>query len=70
MLKKIHLASPVDVSDDEVGVHFGICHVSYARICPRCGSRSISRPRRLFYLCDACQRSFIGCRIGRFRVAI
>jgi ribosomal protein L37AE/L43A len=68
MMKK-HLARML-ASLVNVSVQLLVSHVSYARVCPRCGSRLISRPRRLFYLCDACQRSFVGCRIGRVRVAL
>jgi len=49
---------------------FGLCHVSLARICPRCGSRYVYRQQRPRYACDGCQRTFMGFRIGPFRIAL
>jgi len=53
-----------------LGMPLGLCHVSFARVCPRCGSRYISRQQRPRYACDACQRTFMGFRIGPFRIAL
>jgi PilZ domain len=55
---------------ERLGGDFGVCHLSLARVCPRCGSRSISRHRRRRYMCDACQRDFMGFRLGPLRVAL
>ena len=55
---------------ERVGVHLPFLHVSYARCCPRCGSRSVSRERPSRYRCDACLRFFWGFRIGPFRFAL
>jgi len=48
-----------------------VCRLSFARVCPRCGSRAISRQRhRRRYTCEACQRNFVGLRLGPFRLAL
>ena len=56
--------------DERLGGDLRVCHLSFARICPRCGSRSVSRPRPRRYMCDKCQRDFLGFRLGPFRVAL
>jgi PilZ domain/Transposase zinc-ribbon domain len=56
---------------ERLGGDLGVCHLSFARVCPRCGSRSVSRQRRRRrYTCDACQRNFVGLRLGPFRLAL
>jgi len=51
------------------GLRLGPVHLSGARYCPRCFSRSVMRGRRRRYSCDACQHEFIGLRIAFVRIA-
>jgi PilZ domain-containing protein len=51
------------------GVRIGPIHLSGARYCPRCFSRSVVKDSRRRYLCDACEHTFRGIRIGFLRIA-
>ena len=55
---------------ERLGGDLGVCRLSFARVCPRCGSRSVSRQQRRRYMCDACRRKFMGFRLGPLRVAL
>ena len=54
---------------DRYGLRLGPIHLSGARYCPRCFSRSVVRGSRRRYHCDACQHQFIGFRLGFVRIA-
>jgi len=51
------------------GLRVGPIHLSGARYCPRCFSRSVVRDSRRRYSCDACNHEFVGFRVGFLRVA-
>jgi hypothetical protein len=51
------------------GLRIGPVHLSGARYCPRCFSRSVVRGSRRRYSCDNCHHEFVGFRIGFVRLA-
>jgi ribosomal protein S27AE len=63
------LAKTYGGSRGRAGLQLGSMHVSVERYCPHCYSRAVVRDHSRRYMCEACDYTFLGFRIGPLRIA-